>query len=308
MPATTPAATPATTPATTPAPTPTGRPEPRSWLYVPGDRPERYPKALAAGADAVVIDLEDAVAPAHKEYARRSAAAFLREHRPPGLHVRINPLEDGGREDLAALTALDPDRLAGLRLPKVESARQVRAVAAAAPGVGLWPTVESALGLERAHRIATAHPQVRGLLYGTGDLAADLGTTDPDVLAACAVRVLVAARAAGLPRPPLSVHPDLHDLAALAADTRRGRERGFHGRSVIHPAHVPVVHAVFAPTAAELAAARAVLAHADTHGTGAGTGPDGRFTDAAVVRRARALLDRADQAEAAEDRAEPPTR
>ncbi|MFJ4188887.1 HpcH/HpaI aldolase/citrate lyase family protein [Kitasatospora sp. NPDC089509] len=282
---------------------------PRSWLYVPGDRPERYPKALAAGADAVVIDLEDAVAPARKEYARRSAAAFLREQRPHGVHVRINPLADGGREDLAALAGLAGEGLAGLRLPKVESARQVRAVAGAAPGVGLWPTVESALGLEHAYRIATAHPRVRGLLYGTGDLAADLATTDPDVLAACAVRVLVAARAAGLPRPPLSVHPDLHDPAGLAADTRRGRERGFHGRSVIHPAHVPVVHAVFAPTAAELAAARAVVADAEARGTGARTGPDGRFTDAAVVRRARAVL-----AAAAEDRAdrighaEPPTR
>ncbi|MGK4585465.1 HpcH/HpaI aldolase/citrate lyase family protein [Kitasatospora sp. HPMI-4] len=255
----------------------------RSWLYVPGDRPDRYPKALAAGADAVVIDLEDAVPAERKEYARRSAAAFLREHRPPDVHVRINPWERGGREDLAALAGLAP---AGLRLPKAESAEQVRTVAEAAPGIGLWPTAETALGIEHAYRIATAHPRVRGLLYGTGDLA----TTDPDVLEALALRVLVAAVAAGLPRPPLSVHPVLRDLDGLAESTRRGRERGFYGRSVIHPAHVPVVHAVFAPTPAELARAREVLAIADAHGTGARTGPDGQFIDAAVVRHAKAVL------------------
>ncbi|GAB2863358.1 CoA ester lyase [Actinocorallia aurea] len=263
----------------------------RSWLYVPGDRPDRIGKALGGPADAVVIDLEDAVAPADKDAARRVALDVLADGRP--AYVRINdPATGPGRDDVAALAAA-PGALAGVRVPKCEDPGELRRTADAL-GVPVFPLVESALGVENAYALATAHPMVGGISLGEADLAADLGG-DRTALAWPRSRVVVAARAAGLPSPAQSVWTAVRDLAGLRADTEAGRAAGFLGRSVIHPAQIPVVHEVCAPDPEETAWARDLLARAEGGGA-AWVDAAGRFVDRAVLERARRVAALADAA------------
>lgn len=256
-------------------------------LYVPGDRPDRFDKAVAAGPDLVILDLEDAVAPAAKEVALGAVTAWLRGRdgaEGPGVQVRVNR---GADAEVAALVATGA--AFGLRLPKVESADELDRVAALAPGTPVTALVESALGLERAFALAS-HPAVTALGAGESDLAAELGTRDEAVLDHLRVRLLVAARAAGLPAPMLAAYPGIRDLDGLRADTERGRRLGWHGRSAIHPAQLPVIREVFRPRDDETAWARAVLAALETDGVA--TLPDGQMVDAAMAVRARAILDR----------------
>ncbi|KAA8880631.1 CoA ester lyase [Nocardia colli] len=262
----------------------------RSWLYVPGDRPDRFDTAVHSGADAVVIDLEDAVTADRKPFAREATAAFLMRHNPSNVLVRINALDMGGRDDLAALARSRP---AGIRVAKAEQPGQIEEVAAAAPEVPVWPVIESALGVEHALTLATCHRQVAGLLIGNVDLATDLRITDPEVIRAVGLRVLVAAAAAGLPRPPMSVYPDLRDLTGLAQDCIRGLAQGYWGRSVIHPSQIPVVNGIFIPDQTALRHAQAIVAQANAHGTGAQVDSTGVFVDGAVVRHARSVVDAA---------------
>lgn len=271
---------------------------PRSWLYVPGHRADRVTKALAAGADAVVVDLEDAVPPDQKAAARETAlrlAAKSPHDRP--LWVRVNdPAGPWGEDDIDALAGLG---LAGLRVPRCEDPGVVREVATRA-GLPVQLLLESAAGLTRAAELATAHPLVAGLGLGEADLSADLRVIGDDGLAWARGWVVVAARAAGLPSPVQSVYTDVADLDGLRASTERARATGFVGRSVVHPRQIPVVHEVFTPTAAEVAAARAVLsaaARAEEAGEVAVLDADGRFVDPAVVRRARLVLDLTDPSE-----------
>ncbi|NDU71080.1 CoA ester lyase [Actinomadura sp. DSM 109109] len=266
---------------------------PRSWLYVPGDRPDRMAKALASAADAVILDLEDAVAPPAKRAARRAVLDVL-----AGLdagrtaHVRINaPATPDGAEDIALLAAA-PDGLAGVRIPKCEDPAELRR-AADALGVPVFPVLESALGVENAFALATAHPLVAGISLGEADLAADLRVAGGDALAWPRSRVVVAARAAGLPSPPLSVWTAVRDLDGLRADTLAGRRAGFFGRSVVHPAQIPVVHEAFAPDPDEVAWARDLMSRLPEHGEAAWIDSAGRFVDKAVVERAAWLLDAA---------------
>ncbi|MBQ0906065.1 CoA ester lyase [Micromonospora sp. U21] len=265
---------------------------PRSWLYVPGHRADRVAKALAAGADAVVVDLEDAVPPAQKATARETALRLASQ----GLHerslwVRVNdPTGPWGEDDIDALAGLE---LTGLRVPRCEDPAVIREVATRA-GLPLQLLLESAAGLARAAELATAHPLVAGLGLGEADLSADLRVTGDDGLAWARGWVVVAARAAGLPSPVQSVYTDVADLDGLRASTERAKANGFVGRSVVHPRQIPVVHEVFTPTSAEVAAARAVLsaaARAQEAGEVAVLDADGRFVDPAVVRRARLVHD-----------------
>ena len=254
-------------------------------LYVPADRPDRVGSALAGTADVVLVDLEDAVAPDRKESARQNAARLLASVTDRPVQVRVNDVRTAaGAADLAMVAGLPP--AIGVRLPKVEDPATVRAVADRVPGRALHPLLESALGVERAYRIATAHPAVASLGLGEADLRADLGLPAgaEDGLAFPRSRVVVAARAAGLPAPAQSVYPNVRDLAGLAESCRTGRRTGFLGRAAIHPAQLPVIEDVYAPTEAEVAAARELLA-ADTGGAAAL--PDGRFVDEAVLRAAR---------------------
>ncbi|MFR9791730.1 HpcH/HpaI aldolase/citrate lyase family protein [Streptomyces sp. MB22_4] len=260
---------------------------PLTWLYVPGDRPHVIAKALVAGADVVVIDLEDAVAPDRKEYARAVTADLLAEPQPVPVHVRVNALgTPWAAADLAALRGLRG--LSGLRLPKVTGPSEVRHVAASVP-FPLYALLESALAVEHAHAIAGAHPSLRGISLGEADLRADLGVRADSGLDWPRSRVIVAARAAGLPPPPQTVHPDIRDLDGLAASCAHGRALGFLGRAAIHPRQLPVIERAYLPTPAELEHAETVIKAATTD-PGAQALPDGRFIDAAVVAMARRTL------------------
>ncbi len=266
---------------------------PLTWLYAPGDRPSVVAKALVAGADVVVIDLEDAVAPDRKGYAREATAELLRTPQPVPVHVRVNTLSGPwGRSDLAALTTAPG--LSGLRLPKVSSPADVvrvarRAVSAHGGTLPLYALLETALGIERAHAVARAHPSLRGIAIGEADLRADLGVRDDAGLDWCRSRVVVAARAAGLAPPTQSVHPDTRDLDGLRASCLRGRSLGFLGRAAIHPRQLPVIERAYLPTEEEIEQAETVLKAAAAH-QGAQALPDGTFVDAAVVTAAHRTL------------------
>lgn len=261
---------------------------PLTWLYVPGDRPRVVTKALSAGADVVVVDLEDAVAPDRKAYARDATAELLAEPRPRPVHVRVNALETPwAAADLATLAPLPG--LGGLRLPKVTSPEQITTVAAATGTVALYALLESALGIEHAYAIATAHPTLHGIALGEADLRADLGVRDDVGLDWSRSRVIVAARAAALPPPPQSVHPDIRDLEGLAASCAHGRALGFLGRAAIHPRQLPVIEQAFLPTPEEIEQAETVV-KAATVNQGAQALPDGSFIDAAVVAAAQRTL------------------
>jgi citrate lyase subunit beta / citryl-CoA lyase len=251
-----------------------------TWLYVPGDRPDRFAKAAASGADAVILDLEDAVPQQRKAYARAAVAEFLAEPHEPPIHVRVASFDDLPAAHGAA----------GLRLPKVESPAQVWAYAART-GVELHPLIESAVGVEKAYAIARAHPAVASIGLGEADLSSDLGVTDEAALAWPRGRVVVAARAAGLPPPAMSVYPDVSDVDGLDASCRLGRRQGFLGRAAIHPRQLPVIVAAFRPPPEEVARAMALLAGLEESGEGPVALPDGRFADRAMVGAARRVVE-----------------
>ena len=267
----------------------------RSYLYVPGNDRRKIEKALASGADAVVLDLEDAVAPGRKQEARATVAEVLGSEPPKPVFVRINaPGTDLAVEDIAAVAG---PNLAGLRLPKTESAEQVRDVAESLQALGceavLQCLIESALGLEMAFEVARAHDRVAGISLGEADLGADLGVRDERGLLYARSRLVCASRAARLPAPVQSVYANVRDLEGLHRSTEKGRSLGFVGRSVIHPAQIPVVNGVFTPSEKEVADAQRLLKRME-EATDAGTGAlaleDGRFVDEAVVRSARLTL------------------
>ncbi|WP_432135992.1 MULTISPECIES: HpcH/HpaI aldolase/citrate lyase family protein [unclassified Streptomyces] len=266
---------------------------PLTWLYVPGDRPAVVTKALAAGADVVIVDLEDAVAPDRKDYARAATADRLVVPQPVPVHVRVNALDTPYcAADLEALAPLPG--LSGLRLPKVSSPQQItRTAQAVTPGDGdpppLYALLETALGVEHAYAIAAAHPRVSGVCLGEADLRADLGLVDDRGLDHPRSRIVVAARAAGLPPPPQSVHPDIRDLEALAAGCAHGRALGFLGRAAIHPRQLPVIERAYLPTPEEIERAEQIVKAAEAE-PGAQALPDGTFVDAATVAAARRAL------------------
>ena len=267
---------------------------PRSWLYVPGHRPDRVAKALASAADAVVIDLEDAVPAAAKDEARRCAVALLAD-RPagsPAVWVRVNPpTEAVGRADVEALAESTAD---GLRLPRIEDPDAVRAVADRT-GKPLHLLLETARGLLRAPELAQAHSQVVGIGLGEADLAADLMVPSDSGLDWARGWVVAAARAAGLSSPTQSVWTRVSDLHGLRATCEAGLAMGFFGRSVVHPGQIEVVHDVYTPSVTQVADARAVLAAggaARARGEAAALDEQGRFVDPAVEARAQVVLNR----------------
>ncbi len=250
-------------------------------LYVPGSRPDRFDKAAAAGAEVVILDLEDSVAAADKQAARDAVARWL-PSAPLPVQVRVGA---PGSDDLAAdLDALPRD--VPLRLPKVSSPSELDRFA----GREVHAILETALGVEQAFAIAS-HPCVATLALGEADLAAELGLSGEDAFSWVRSRVVVAARAAGLPAPMMSAYSDLRDLDGLAASCRGGRASGFHGRTALHPSQVPVIRAAFAPAEEELAwAAEVRAALAGPGGTGVARLGDGSMVDAAMARRADAIL------------------
>ncbi|MGH2856390.1 MAG: HpcH/HpaI aldolase/citrate lyase family protein [Solirubrobacteraceae bacterium] len=274
----------------------------RSYLYAPGSNPRVMEKALAAGADAVILDLEDSVSPEDKLVARAQVAALIEAARDGReLHVRVNGGSRGADlDDLAAVTA---PGLTGVRLPKVGSADEVRAVAAAldglereacmAPGtVRLYLSIETAAAAVRVAELAAASPRVARLVFGATDFLADIGcsgATDGPATQTARGLLVLASRAAGIGAPIDCVHTALDDEDGLRRSAEGARELGFFGKSVIHPRQIATVHEVFTPRAAELDRARRVLAHVQAHGAGA-TQLDGQMIDAAVIARAQRLI------------------
>lgn len=279
----------------------------RSYLFAPGSNGAVMRKALAAGSDAVVLDLEDAVAPDDKNIARAAVTQLLDElaatPRPPdapAVHVRINRDEDG--YDTRDLDVAVHPAVEALRLPKAESADAIRCVDDAitvreqalgmTPGaVHLYPTIESAQGVLCAEEIAASSPRVQRLVVGQADLVADIGGRGDDMLTTLVPRSLVvlASRAAGIAAPVDGATVDLSGAGALQDALMRARALGFHGKSAIHPRQLAAIHTQFTPDEAELTHAERVVAAADAVGGGATT-LDGEMVDIAVVRRARGLL------------------
>lgn len=262
-------------------------------LYVPGDRADRIAKAFASGADIVIVDLEDAVAPAHKDIAR-AGLDELRTHPGAAIHVRVNARgSQWHTADLAALAVL-PFTI-GVRLPKVESAEDVERAARMAPGRPVHALIESALGVERAFEIAGAG--VASIGIGEADLRSQLGlprgSAGEPGLQWARSRIVNAAAAAGIAPPMMSVYPDVADAPGLAASCAVGRATGFLGRAAIHPRQLATIEAVFLPTAEEVALATSIVERVGTAGA-AGVGAvvldDGSFLDVAMVAGARRTL------------------
>lgn len=262
-------------------------------LFVPGDRPDRFGKALAAGADAVIVDLEDAVVPAAKAAARDHVRAALRNG--SGFVVRINALDGpeaaADAQLLSDLTASTDVRLRGVVVPKAEdpvtlgalAGRLARGFDGPLPVVAL---VETARGVLAAPALAQVDGVIR-LAFGALDLAADVGAHGDagPLLAHARAQVVLASRAARIVGPLDSPPTEIADLAAVAAAARAARGVGFTGSLCIHPAQLGPVREAFRPTEAELAWAHRVLAAGD-----AATQVDGRMVDRPVLERARGLL------------------
>jgi citrate lyase subunit beta / citryl-CoA lyase len=272
----------------------------RSVLFVPGDNPRALAKARDLPADAVIFDLEDAVAPAAKEAARALAAEALRAGGYSGreLIVRINALDGPwGEAHLAVAAGLPID---ALLLPKVESAAQVARAAALLDECGsparlaLWCMLETPRGILAAPAIAAASPRVAALVAGTSDLTKDLhASTTPDraPLATALGLLLLAARAHGLLALD-GVHLDLADDEGFASACKQGRALGFDGKTLIHPKQIEAANAAFAPSAADVAwSRRVVAAHTEAEVRGAGLALlDGRLIEKLHVEEAQRIL------------------
>jgi citrate lyase subunit beta/citryl-CoA lyase len=275
----------------------------RSYLYVPADATERLASAPRQGADAVIADLEDAVALRHQDLALNNAVAWLRSQRSLSteLWVHVNP----GQRGLEEIAALFHENLSGVCLPKVSGPEEIELVAALLDEleivadrrtpVSLMPLIESAIAVQSLPTIAKASRVLR-LQIGEIDLAADLGVTGGDEsneLAFSRASVVVASAAAGLLPPLGAVSTDFRDLARFAVSTRRQRQSGFVGRAAIHPAQIPVIHEVYAGTPDEITRARLLVSLYDAalvNGNGVALNEDGRMVDEAVVRQCRRLL------------------
>jgi len=261
---------------------------PCAYLFVPADRPERFAKARASGADAVIVDLEDAVAPEAKASARDALAAALDASAP--LVVRINAAGTPWFED--DLELCRHPGVAAVMLPKAEGIDAVCTVVEITYK-DVLPIIESARGLREIHSIASV-PGVIRLAFGSVDLALDLGIDcAPDgaesELLAFRSQVVLASRLAGLAAPVDGVSTAIEDLQRLQADTERSRRLGFGAKLCIHPKQLAIVQAVFTPTSERLDWARRVCKAFETAG-GSAVAVDSQMVDLPVYRRAQAVL------------------
>lgn len=263
----------------------------KTMLFVPATRPERIEKALASGAGAVIVDLEDAVPHGSKELAREALDSFLREHSGPGIYVRINGRGTDCFSDDIALCARH-EKVVGIMLPKAESPDDIRALSHV--GKPVIPLIESAKGLQSLGAIA-ATPPVERLSYGGLDLSDDLGienNTDgaERILDQCRYQILVCSRAAGLLPPIDTVFPVFDDEQAVTERARRARNMGFSGMLCIHPKQIAAVQSGFAPDHHQVEWAKKVM---DAAKSGGGAFKvDGQMVDAPVIAMARTILER----------------
>jgi citrate lyase subunit beta/citryl-CoA lyase len=260
--------------------------EARSLLFVPGDRPDRFEKALVSGADGVILDLEDAVAPERKSAARESVRRWLAEH--PLSTVRINSRGTVWYDEDVALMARSR---ASVMLPKTESGADVQGLIAdlgsRQPIVAL---IETALGVQSAQEISQVDGVAR-TAFGHVDFAGELDVDPSNRNAFLLARSLIvlAARAAGLPGPLDGVTVAIHDTEQLRSDSRHALSLGMAGKLCIHPNQIRVVHDCMAPDDADVRWAERIIA---TSSDGAAMAVDGQMVDAPVLERARRILAR----------------
>lgn len=279
-------------------------PTARCYLYVPGDQPDKIARAATRGADALILDLEDAVAPSAKANARKTVSEWLREQDSeigPSLWVRINS-DELLEEDLAAaawpaltgvvVSKADRDLLerTHLFLEKLEEEKGFPK-----GSVAVVALLESAASVIDATQIARA-PRLATLALGEADLKAELGvepSPDDHEMVAIRMQIVLACAAAGLDPPIGPVSTDFSDLDVLYDSTQVLKRLGFGGRSAIHPAQVWVINKVFTPTPQEVETAKLLVDQHEkslSEGKGAYVGADGRMVDEAVVRAARRTL------------------
>lgn len=272
----------------------------RSLLFVPGDRPDRMEKALGAGADALILDLEDAVAPQNKQVARHEVAHFLNQHNEARIFVRVNPIDS--EENVKDLNAILPSHPDGIVLPKAEGGASVAELAKRLSERSNATAQILAIGTETpaaVFQLGTYGGTKRliGLTWGAEDLPAAVGAatsreedgsfTPPYELARSLC--LFGAAAAGV-LPIETVYPAFKDLEGLAAYAARARRDGFLGMMAIHPAQVPVINDAFTPSEAELAHARAVIAAFEANPGSGALSLDGKMIDRPHLIQAQRLL------------------
>lgn len=275
----------------------------RSYLFVPADSARKLAKAVESGADALILDLEDAVAPANKAAARAEAAGFLAQTLPMKRYVRVNGLSTGlTEEDVATTVAAAPD---GYVLPKCEGPADIEALSALISRFGGSEKIgiiaigtETVRGLRRLMRENWSHPRLSALTWGGEDLAADMGAErnrdeagnylGPFLMARD--MILLAAVEAGVAAVD-AVFTDFRDEAGLLREARLAKTLGFSGKMAIHPAQVPVIHAAFRPQPAEVDWARAVIAALEAANEGVAS-LNGMMLDRPHLIRARKILER----------------
>jgi len=262
----------------------------RTALFVPASRPERIAKALASGADAVIVDLEDAVEASAKDSARANLAAFIAVHPDTLLMVRINDAESPWfADDLDTVRHLPQG--SAILLAKAQSAAEVAAVAQT--GHPIIPLIETAQGVIALPEIAAA-PGVNRLTFGALDLGLDVGLMQDSAAATTVLnhvrsQLLLHNAAAALAAPLDTVFPAIQDEAGLTRHAQLARDMGFGGMLCIHPAQIAPVHAAFAPSEQELAWANRILAASEANPAGAFR-LDGEMVDAPVIARARRVV------------------
>lgn len=285
----------------------------RTFLFAPGNHPRRVEKALALGADAVILDLEDAVATADKAAARKPVAEALKGPRRCRGYVRPNaPSSPFCYRDLVETIH---DKVDGVVLPKVESAADLHAIdwllaalererGIVEGSIDLIPMLETAAGVARVDRILQARSlrpyrapwRVKRVAFGAGDYSLDVGLVpsheEPE-LANARDRVVLASRAAGMEGPLDSPWFHLRDMEGFRRAVERSRRGGFQGRLCVHPDQVPVANELFTPNADEVAQAERIVAafrQAEAKGSAA-IEVDGQMVDYPIVVRAQALLE-----------------
>ncbi|MIX29358.1 CoA ester lyase [Salmonella enterica subsp. enterica serovar Livingstone] len=273
----------------------------RTLLFLPGNNPGMLQNGGVFGADAVILDLEDAVSPEEKDAARHLVKSALHNvnYRKSKTLVRINPLNCGGKDDIAAVVPESPD---AILLPKAETAGEIcQAVSlieqteyTGQRPVRIIPLLETPLGIIQAYTIATAHPRVWALSFGAEDYTAALGavrTPEGNEIFQARTLVIAAAAAAGIDAID-TPFTDAQDEDGLLKDTRLARDLGFRGKLTINPRQVDSIHQVFTPDEADIYWARRVL-HAINEARTQGTGVialDGKMIDAPIVLRAERIL------------------
>lgn len=264
----------------------------RSALFVPANRPERIPKALAAGADIVIVDLEDAVAPEAKADARQALGDYLQGNADAGLWIRINAAESAAfAADLAFCHGCPG--IAGLVVPKAETTESLERVAEL--GYPLIALIESAAGLQALSTLSRARG-VERLSFGALDLSVDLGIEPGSdggdwMLDQARYQIVLHSRLAGLAAPIETVHPEFRNLEVVENAARRAAEMGFGGMLCIHPYQVEAVHRGMAPSKEQLDWAQRVVMAAENDAGALQV--DGQMIDAPVVLRAKRLVQRA---------------